>query len=334
MFPQAPVYFVFFKKGDRSSGRFRRNGSAIHMNTSNPSPLTHAAHTQQLLKQAVRLFCILLGNTVYALGVVLFILPNGLITGGTTGLGLSINHFFGLPVSVFVFCFNLCMFLLGACILGKAFALTTLVSSFYYPIILGVFQDLPAFSGITEDPMLSTVCAGLMIGFGIGIVIRAGASTGGMDIPPLVLNKKFGLPISVMLYGFDCLILLSQMLFADRERILYGILLVLIYTIVLDKVLAYGTAQIQVKIISPFYEEINQAIIQKLDRGSSLIHMTTGFLNRESRMVLAVISSRELPQLKDLVVSIDPDAFMTISTIYETRGRGFSLQKRYLPEEK
>lgn len=287
-----------------------------------------------LLRQLFNLLLIFLGNTIYALAVVLFILPQGLITGGTTGLALSMQHFLGLPVAGFVFCFNFAMFLLGALVLGRAFALTTLVSTFFYPFILGVLSGIPALSGMTDDLMLGTVCAGLMIGFAIGIVIKAGASTGGMDIPPLVLHKKFGLPVSVLLYAFDVLILLSQMLFADRERILYGILLVLIYTVVLDRVLTYGTAQTQVKIISPAYEKINDAIIKELDRGASLLHMTTGYLGREERMVLTVISGRELPALKKLVAGIDPNAFMTISRIYETRGRGFSLSKKYLNESK
>ena len=198
---------------------------------------------------------ILLGNTVYALGIVMFVLPSGLITGGTTGLALTAEHFLHIPVSVFVFLMNLCMFLLGAAVLGMKFALTTLVSSFYYPIILGIFQKIPALSNLTREPMLAAVFGGLMIGFGIGSVIRAGASTGGMDIPPLILKKKFGLPVSVMLYVFDVTILVLQMFFSDKEQILYGILLVMIYTVVLDKVLLLGTSQTQVKIISRKYME-------------------------------------------------------------------------------
>ncbi len=282
-------------------------------------------------KQLWNLFLILLGNTIYALAVVLFILPDDLITGGTTGLALFFNHFFQIPISLFVFAFNVIMFLAGAVVLGKAFALTTLISTFYYPVILGVLQEVPVLAaGFTDDLMLATICAGLMIGFGIGIVITAGASTGGMDIPPLILNKKIGLPVSVTLYALDVTVLVLQMLFSNREQILYGILLVLIYTVVLDKVLTFGTVQTQVKIISPSYQQITEAIIQQLDRGVSLLHLTTGYLGTEEKMVLTVISNRELPALKRIVSEIDPDAFLTISRIYETRGRGFSLQKKYL----
>ena len=276
---------------------------------------------------------ILLGNTVYALGIVMFVLPSGLITGGTTGLALTAEHFLHIPVSVFVFLMNLCMFLLGAAVLGMKFALTTLVSSFYYPIILGIFQKIPALSNLTREPMLAAVFGGLMIGFGIGSVIRVGASTGGMDIPPLILKKKFGLPVSVMLYVFDVTILILQMFFSEKEQILYGILLVMIYTVVLDKVLLIGTSQTQVKIISRKYMEINEKIIHELDRGSTLIHATTGFMKQEQPMVMTVISNRELGTLNRLVMETDPQAFMIVGNVNEVKGRGFTQEKVYREEK-
>ena len=280
-------------------------------------------------KLAQNLLLILAGNTIYALAVAAFILPGGLITGGTTGLAITAEYYFQIPISVFVLLFNLVMFLLGAAVLGKAFALTTLLSTFYYPVILGVFQKIPALQHMTEDPMLATVFGGLMIGLAIGIVIRAGASTGGMDIPPLVLNKKLGLPVSVMLYGFDVTILLLQMTLSNKEQIIYGILLVLIYTMVLDKILLFGTAQTQVKIITRRHDAVCRAVISRLDRGCTLIHATTGYLQQEQPMVLAVVSNRELPQLNKLVQEIDPKAFMVVSKVNEVRGRGFSIQKLY-----
>lgn len=186
---------------------------------------------------------ILLGNTTMALGIVMFLLPNNLMTGGTTGLSLIFEHYFHVRISIFVFIFNCIMFSLGGIILGKDFALTTLLSTFFYPIALGFFQKFPLLGNFTDNRLLASIFAGLFIGFSLGIVIRAGASTGGMDIPPLILNKKYGLPVSVMLYAFDFLILLGQALFSDKKAILYGLILVLTYTIVLDKILVMGQAQ-------------------------------------------------------------------------------------------
>ncbi|GKX67198.1 YitT family protein [Inconstantimicrobium mannanitabidum] len=286
---------------------------------------------KRYLKILKKIALILLGNTIYALAVTMFILPNGLITGGTTGLALIFNHQFGLPITVFVSVFNISMFILGALVLGKAFALTTLISTFYYPFILGILQKISPLQHMTSDHLLSTIYAGLMIGFSIGIVIKAGASTGGMDIPPLVLNKKFGLSVSVVMYGFDFTILISQMLFANKEQVLYGLLLVLIYTVVLDKVLLLGKSRTQVKIVSDKYEEINQMIIRNLDRGSTLIQAETGYFHNDNLVVLTVISNRELPKLNELVLAIDPKAFMIISRVNEVKGRGFTMDKSYAP---
>ncbi|MBE5973548.1 MAG: YitT family protein [Paenibacillaceae bacterium] len=272
---------------------------------------------------------VLAGNTVYALAVSLFILPNGLITGGTTGLALVAHAKLGIPIAVFIGVFNIIMFVAGAFVLGKAFALTTMISTFYYPFILGVFERLSGNMVITQDRMLATVFSGLLIGAGIGMVIRAGASTGGMDIPPLILNKKWNLSISQTMSVFDCLILLSQMIFSSMEQILYGILLVLLYTMVLDKVLMTGRNQMQVKVISKKYDQISQEIQRRMDRGTTLLASEGGHLRESSFAVLTVISGRQLPKLNELVLEIDPNAFMIINQVTEVRGRGFTLHKEY-----
>ena len=272
---------------------------------------------------------ILLGNTVYALAIVMFILPNDIITGGTTGLGIAVNHYFGLQIHTFVLIFNTLMFLLGAAVLGMKFALTTLVSTFYYPIILGILENVPVLQNVTDDKMLSTICGGLMIGLGIGVVIRCGASTGGMDIPPLVLKKRFGIPVSVTMYVMDFMVLIAQMTFGDRERILYGLIMVMTYTIILDKVLVIGVRQTQAKIISERYEEISTAIQEKMDRGTTLLYMEGGHSGKQSRAILVVVSGRELQKLNRIVMDIDDQAFMIVSQVGEVRGRGFTLTKKY-----
>lgn len=177
--------------------------------------------------------------------------------------------------------------------------------------------------------MLCAIFAGLMIGFSLGIVIRAGASTGGMDIPPLVLRKRLGIPVSVSMYAFDFVILLTQLTFRDKEKILYGLIMVMIYTVVLDKVLMMGTRQMQVKIISERYEEISEMIQKKLDRGTTLLHIEGGHLKKPSKAVLSVVSARELSKLNSLVMELDENAFMIINQVGEVHGRGFTLTKKY-----
>ena len=283
-----------------------------------------------LKRGAWKLLLVLAGNTLYALGVALFLLPAGLITGGTTGLGLVAEHFFHVPLTAFVAVFNLAMFLVGLLVLGKVFALTTIISSFYYPFILEVIQRTIGEIRLTDDPLLATVLAGLMIGAGIGMVIRAGASTGGMDIPPLVLQKKLNIPVSLSLYVFDCGILLLQALFSNVEQVLYGLVLVLLYTLTLNKALMLGTGQMQLKVISSHYEEISREIQQKMDRGVTLFTSAGGYAGREGSTVLTVVDRRELPKVTELVSQVDPDAFMVVSQVNEVRGRGFTLPKRYM----
>ncbi|WP_300276682.1 YitT family protein [Peptacetobacter sp.] len=281
-------------------------------------------------KLLFNIIAILIGNAIYALAVVLFIVPNNLITGGTTGLSLLFYHQFNIPISAFIYVFNAVMFFIGLFILGKKFALSTLISTFFYPTAFAFFEKTIGYGGMTDDTLLAVLCAGIMIGVAIGIVIKCGASTGGMDIPPLVINKKVGIPVSVSMYFFDFLILLSQMIFTNKEMVLYGILLVLTYTLVLDNILMLGKSQTQVKIVSKEYEKINNMISSEIDRGTTLFHAETGYMKNEYPVVLTVVSNRELPLLNKKVLEIDPDAFMIISKVNEVHGKGFTFKKEYV----
>lgn len=275
------------------------------------------------------LLTVIAGNFLYALTVSLFLLPAGLVTGGTTGIALVVNHFFSIPVSGFVLIFNLFMLILGWLILGKSFALTTIASTFLYPVFLELCEQLTAGLTLTDDPLLCTIFSGLGIGISLGLVIRAGASTGGMDIPPLVLKQLFRIPVSVSLYVFDIIILLLQALIRPTEYILYGILLIITYTIVLDKMLLLGSTRTEVKLISSKPRELCDAIQKQVDRGVTLLHGEGGYLHNDTELLLSVISNRELIKVEKLVHKIDPACFMIVSRVSEVKGRGFSMNKEY-----
>ena len=283
----------------------------------------------RIMRLLAQVVIIMAGLSVYAAGVALFVLPMDMIAAGTTGLGLVAQHYWGIPLSIFVAGFNILMFVVGLVELGKEFALSTLVATFYYPIALEQATRLVGDMVFTDDPILCAVFSGVMIGFALGIVIRAGASTGGMDIPPLVLKKRFGIPVSVTMYVMDFMVLIAQMTFGDRERILYGLIMVMTYTIILDKVLVIGVRQTQAKIISERYEEISTAIQEKMDRGTTLLYMEGGHSGKQSRAILVVVSGRELQKLNRIVMDIDDQAFMIVSQVGEVRGRGFTLTKKY-----
>ena len=272
---------------------------------------------------------IIVGLTIYAFGLAVFVLPTDMIAAGTTGMALLAQRLWGIPISTFVAVFNVLMFGLGFLELGKTFALTTLVATFYYPVILDVAIAVVGDMVITQDPMLCAIFSGIIIGFSLGIVIKAGASTGGMDIPPLVLKKRFSIPVSASMYFFDAVILIGQMPFGDKERILYALIMVMVYTMVLDKVLMMGSKQIQVKIFSAKYEEISRAIQEKMDRGTTLLNMEGGHSRQKSMAILSIVSGRELSKINDIVMEIDENAFMIVNQVGEVRGRGFTMTKKY-----
>ncbi len=207
--------------------------------------------------------------------------------------------------------------------------MTTVVSTFAYPMALGLLDRVLGDMVITQDILLCTLFSGLGIGGALGIVIRAGASTGGMDIPPLVLNRYFKVPVSLSLYLFDLAILGAQAFFNPAESVLYGILLVITYTIVLDKLLLLGTTKTEVKVISKRSEQIREAILHQMDRGVTVLSGETGYLHRETQVVFSVISNRELPKVEKIIRGIDPECFMVVSRVSEVRGRGFSMGKKY-----
>lgn len=272
---------------------------------------------------------IIIGDFLYALTVQLFLTPSGIITGGGTGIGIFINLVTQIPVSAVVFILNVVMLILGWLVLGKAFALTTIVSTFAIPFSLAVCEQVFAGVVLTNDMMLSAVFAGLGIGLALGIVIRQGASTGGMDIPPLVLKKLVNIPVSFSMMVADVLILVLQTGVSGWEILLYGIVNVLIYTITMDKVLTIGTSRIEVKVVSLKSEEICQAILREVDRGVTVFNAKGGYSGKQQDVLLTVISSRELPRIEKIVHTIDEDAFLIVGSASEVRGRGFTLQKRY-----
>ena len=273
---------------------------------------------------------ILFGNALYSLAVALFLEPAGLITGGATGIALAIGRLTGLTVSGLLLFINLAMLVWGWAVLGRAFALNTLASSVLSPAFLGLFEGLLAGRVLTEDIFLCTVFSGLGIGVALGLVIRSGASTGGLDIPPLVLNKWFKLPVSATMLTFDIAVLLMQAVFSPVQQVLYGVVMVLIHTIVMDKMLMLGASRTEVKIVSSQSDAICAAILAQLDRGVTILHGEGGYTHEPSAVLLSIVSNRELPRLEKLAHSIDPTCFLIVSHVTEVSGRGFSLDKDYL----
>lgn len=303
---------------------------------------------RQVEKFALNSLIIVIGNAITAMGSAFFIVPEGLhfVMGGTTGIGILVRNLLtqyasvgasvtNWIVQIVVWGGNIALFIVGVFFLGKQFAMGTLAGTLLYPGFLSLFNLCDGLYAQTYgmsigeslgDPFLSAVLGGALFGLGIGLVVRVGASTGGTDIPPLILHKYFNLPISVTLWLLDGFIILLQ--FAawptvQFSGIGYGIVITLITSLVVAKVSPIGMRRTQVKIISNHYLEIRDMILTKISRGVTVLYGQTGYLKEDCHMLLTVISHRQLVQLKSEVQRIDPEAFMTVSIVSEVRGRGF-----------
>lgn len=287
----------------------------------------------QWRNRLLRLLLVLAGNSLYVLSVKLFLLPANLISCGTTGIGLVVNRLTGMDMSTFILIFNVAMLLLGWLVLGKRFAMSTVVSSLFYPIALRLLNELLGDLVVTENLLLNALFAGMGLGMGLGLVIRGGASTGGMDIPPLILQKFFRIPVSASLWVFDFCIMLTQMTFHPLEDLLYGVILLIMISASLNKVMLFGTSKTEVKIISENAFAIRDAILSKVDRGCTLLHGEGGYLGRPTEVILSIVSNHELVKVEQLARDIDPDCFVIINRVSEVWGRGFTYGKNDKKQE-
>lgn len=274
---------------------------------------------------------IFVGNGILAFAIAAFVVPHDLIMGGVTGISILINRFVDIDVAVIVFILNLLALLLGYVVLGKKFLLTTVGSSLLYPVLLGFMQRIPGITTLTEDVLLASLIAGALIGIAVGMVMRVGASTGGTDVLNLVLHKWFHLPVSVFVYLVDIVILGGQAIFSEPEQILYGVVLLVVETIALDKIMLVGQSQIQVFVISSRFEELRQKLLLELNAGVTMVIIETGCAGEQQKGVLCVIPPRKLFAAKALIQSIDPDAFITVTQIKEVRGQGFTMERHRYP---
>ena len=219
---------------------------------------------------------------------------------------------------------------LGWAALGWRFVLATIASSLLYPVCLGAAQRIPGVGHLTADPLLAALLGGGLVGLAVGLVMRVGSSTGGTDVVNLVLHKWTHIPVSAAVYLTDIVIMGAQALFSDPEQILYGIVLLVVETIALDRVMLLGRSQIQLFVISDRYEEVRQRCLTDLQAGATMISIETGRTRIPQRGVLCVIPPRKLYAAQTLIQSVDPNAFLTITQIKEVRGQGFSRERTYV----
>lgn len=286
-------------------------------------------------RATVTFLCVVAGNALLAFLVAAFIIPHDIIMGGTTGIGIVLHKAMpAMDVSLFVLILNVLLLLLGLITLGRKFALTTVASSFLYPLLLGVFQRIPGIDSMTDNPLIAAFFAGTLLGVALGLVMRVGSSTGGMDIVTLVLNKYTHLSVALYVYITDFIVIGGQALFNVAEKTLLGIIVLVLEAIVLDHVMILGKSQIQIFVISEKYEEIRRILTEQLEAGVTMAEIETGWLAKKQQGVLCVIPQRKLYAATERIQGADPQAFITITQIREVRGQGFTLEPQIIdPKE-
>ncbi len=285
---------------------------------------------RHLKKAAGVCSAILAGNILLGFAVAAFILPSGVIMGGATGVGIVLARFIPLDTAAIVLCVNLMALALGWAVLGWRFVVATIASSLLYPILLGAAQRIPGIDHLTADPLLAALLGGGLVGIAVGLVMRVGSSTGGTDVVNLVLHKWTHIPVSAAVYLTDIVIMGAQALFSDPEQILYGVVLLVVETIALDRVMLLGQSQIQLFVVSSQYEKLRQKCLTELQAGTTMVYIETGRTRTLQRGVLCVIPPRKLYAAQALIQSVDPHAFLTITQIKEVRGQGFSSERIYV----
>lgn len=269
---------------------------------------------------------IVAGSFLLALSVYAFTVPFDITVGGVTGISVIVNKLTGIDMSIIVWVVNMICLVVGYAFVGKNLVISSLLSSFAYPMAMALCRMIPGIETLSNDILLSAVMSGILAGIGIGLVLRAGGSSGGVDILCILLNRRTGISVSVIMYAIDTAIMLGQLPFCDADRVLYGIISAYLMAFMIDKVLTMGVGKYQVTIITGKYEELCNLLLQN-DFGVTLQLIETGLEKVRQKAVVTTIFSKELRRVQNMIGDLDPMAFVTVQKVTDVRGRGFTLGK-------
>lgn len=265
---------------------------------------------------------ILVGCLITAFGLDMFLVPNKIAAGGVSGIATIVYYVAHLPVGIVMLVINVPLFLAGIKKLGMGFGIRSLVGT----IFLSLFVDLlaPILPVPTKDPLLASIYGGIIVGIGIGIVFRNKGTTGGTDLAAAIVNNYMRMSVGVVLFVIDASVIVAAgIVFKSAELALYALLTVFLTARVIDIVQeGFGYAKAAV-IISEKPAEVAAAILSQLDRGATALHGKGLYTGKEKDVILAVVTRAEISNLKELVHSIDPHAFVILTDVHEVLGEGF-----------
>jgi len=281
---------------------------------------------------------ILIGTFIMAVGFVLFISPYKFAPGGVYGIAIVIHHLTvglfdflpnGLPIGLTALCMDIPLTILGIKILGPKFGIKTVVgfvSTAFFVDLLEYFWGSKPF--VENDPLLSAIFGGVLLGLGLGLVFKSRATSGGSDIIAMIIAKYTKLPLGqLMIYVDSAIVLISFFAFNDWSIPLYSWIVIFVTGKVIDIILQGVSYDKALLIISEKYQEIRDKIIIDLNRGGTFISGKGMFKNDDKKIIYTVLSRREISLLKDFIHEVDPKAFVTVIDANEILGEGFKSLK-------
>ena len=264
---------------------------------------------------------IVLGCVIGGLAYPLFLVPNNIAPGGLTGIATIFNYIWGWPVGVTSMLLNLPLFLLGFKAMGRVFVLRSLVATILFSACIDLFQLPP----LTDDILLGSVYGALVLGVGLGLIMRGGATTGGSDMVARMVHHRFPLvTVGAFLFMLDCAVILCAAFTMSARAALYALICIFVNAKAVDLVLAgFGSAK-ACFIITNRGQAISQRIMAELDRGATVLNATGAYSGEGRTLLISVVTQMEVIPLKRIVRQEDEKAFMFITDTHETLGEGFN----------
>lgn len=267
----------------------------------------------------IRIVFMILGAALYSIGLEIFLVPNNIIDGGVVGIAIMVSHLTKLPLGIFTFILNIPFFIIGYKQIGKTFTISTLFSVIGISIGVSILHPIP---GLTQDVLLAAVFGGIILGLGVGLIIRNGGSLDGSEIVAIILDKKVSFSIGEIVMFFNFFILSSAGFIFGWDKAMYSLIAYFIAFKVIDIVVEGVDESKAVMIVSESYREISEALIARLGRGVTLLDGKGGYKGQPTNVVYVVVSRLEVAKLKSIVHGFDEDALVTIGTV-EVSGKRY-----------
>ncbi|MEK4200496.1 YitT family protein [Cytobacillus sp. FSL K6-0265] len=278
---------------------------------------------------------ILFGASIFSFGIVHFNMQNNLAEGGFTGITLLLYFLFDWNPSYTNLILNIPLFFIGWKLLGKKAFIYTIIGTVGVSLFLEIFQRYQIHMPLKNDLTLAALFAGVFIGVGLGIIFRYGGTTGGVDIIARLVNKYTGTSMGKTMFVFDfCVITLSLIFYLKYYEAMYTLVAVFVGAKVIDFIQEGAYSARGAMIISEKNEEISAKILYEMERGVTVLKGRGSFTKLDREVLYCVVARNELTKLKNLIHSVDPNAFVTVSQVHDVLGEGFTLDENKKPLER